>query len=135
MDEPYDRPPPDREPPPRDDRYYDERPRGGDRGRGDGAHPKDHVFQILFDAEYDLAAFLPPKTAVILLDGSDRHGWQAKVVGRVGAGEYKVRLCAERSVRGVPRAVLRPRLESAAEGEGCGEAQLEEEQRVWEEKG
>lgn len=40
-------------------------------------HPMNHVFEILFKADYDLRAHLPLGSHVLIADHSERHGFEA----------------------------------------------------------
>ncbi|CAE7197438.1 hsdl2 [Symbiodinium natans] len=46
---------------------------------GAGRHPASHVFQILFKPEYDLRAYLPVGSRVVIADGSVFQGFEGEV--------------------------------------------------------
>lgn len=81
------------------------------------AHPADHVFEVLFKAEYDLSAYLPIGAAVQLADDSRESGFQARVVEEICPDVYRVELADGLGTRVLHRSALRVTVRSPEDAE------------------
>lgn len=102
---------------------------GCDHHRKPGSHPDEHIFEILFKADYDLReGGLPAGTVITLADQTNRHGWEGVIVREVCTDVYEVRLTADNTLREVHRSGLHVRVQSANEVQGHIDAQMRHEE-------
>lgn len=76
-------------------------------------HPLNHVFEILFKADYDLRAHLPLGSHVLIADHSERHGFEAILEHEICQDVFQVRLLSDNSERQLHRSAVQVKLETS----------------------
>lgn len=76
-------------------------------------HPASHVFQILFQPEYDLRAHLPVGSRILIADGSERQGFEATVQHEICQDVFLVEVFSDGTFQQLHRSGLQLKLDSA----------------------
>lgn len=76
-------------------------------------HPASHVFQILFQPEYDLRAHLPVGSRIVIADGSERQGFEATVQHEICQDVFLVEVFSDGTFQQLHRSGLQLKLDSA----------------------
>lgn len=101
-----------------------------DADAGTSKHPSDHVFEIIFEREYDLrAGCLPVGTPVTLADHSPQHGFEAVILEEVCEDVFRVKLTVDQSLRELHRSGLEIKIKGPADAERHIAAQFTEAER------